>query len=358
MLPQTVTPSIVNFPGLSAHLTDTPNARQMLATLENLPGIHPVNPRSHDALSLRDFVQKMPEAQYGSSWMYLTQAADTRALRGEPYGYWYVGQDRMAAVGMFERPYDRAEKTMHFHLIRPMGSWTLTQIQTLCADLREISGQPVYLKKITEGQKGAWHGGRFADGASFPWHHSAPLEDDTHPEVVLTLDHTLRYLGNAAGDNELRRKFRTFEKRFPNLERVEYAPQLFSEAWKVVQGFFREHKDLSCAENYWNMLETLPAGRNREDYFAWLYRIDNRPVAVFLADKIGPGAVGVYANLTVSREDYSYLSEYLLLNEFRHLADAGIYTANLGGSETAGLHAFKCKFRPACQSQMEWLVYN
>jgi hypothetical protein len=328
----------------------------MLASLVNLPGIHPV--RRKDALFLREFVQHLPEAQYGNSWMYLTQAADSRGLGGEPYGYWYVNQDCMAAIGLFQRPYSGEEKQIHFHIVRPMGGWSHGQIEDLCAELRHLSGQPVYLKKVTVAQKEDWSGGRFIDGASLPWHPSAPLEDDTHPEVILGLDHTLRYLDSAAGDNELRRKARTFEKKFTTIERVEYGPHLFSEAWRVVNGFFTVHKDLSSPDNYWNMLEQLPAGTNGKDYFASLYRIDKRPVAVFLADKIGPGTVGVYANLTVSKDDYPYLSEYLLLNEFQHLAEAGIYSANLGGSETAGLNSFKCKFRPVSRRQMEWLIYN
>ena len=334
----------------------------VLAALEHLPNIHRFDGRpGRDAELVRQFMSaREPRPLYGNSWLYLTQAANGARL-GARFGYRYFDGERLAAIGFFQRPQAPVD-SYHFHLIRPAGGWTRAHLEELCAALRDLSGTPVYIKKLTEDQHHSWSSGRFKPVVGYDWHPAAPEEDDTFPEAIVDVQGVLRLLSAAAPDNELRRKFRRFERDHRGaLQREPYSGGLLADAWRVVEAFFADARvlrhDLSSPLDYRNMLESLPAGRNGHEFFATLLRIDAEPVALLIADTIGPGVAGVYANMTVPGAGRG-LSEYLLLSAFRDMADAGIVIANLGGSETQGLQEFKRKFRPVAESKMFWLVYD
>lgn len=297
---------------------------------------------------------------YGNSWCYIMQAAGCLPL-GVASGYRYYDGKRFAGIGYFPRPASEP-RSHHFHVVRPVGAWSRGDVEALCGFLCELSGTPVYLKKLTPRQHAEWVGPRFKRPLDYPWHPAAPLEDDTFPEVCLDLGCVLPLLEAGATDNELRRKFRRFERDYVNLaEWRSYTPDLFPQAWRVVEGFFSmppvQQRGLSCAEDYRNMLTWLPAGSNDTDFFASLLYLGSEPAALFVADRVNPDTAGVYANLTASRR-WRGLSEYLLLCQFRQLRQAGIVTVNLGGSETPGLDRFKRKFRPSGDQQMHWLVFD
>jgi hypothetical protein len=120
-------------------------ATEMLHQLVEMPFVDRVD-KNHDARLVREFLGKEQHALYGNSWSYLIQAADCRRWGPEHgYGYRYFDGERMVMIGLFERPHHQGE-SLHFHVIRPMGDWTLTALESLCLRLRAISGQPVYVK--------------------------------------------------------------------------------------------------------------------------------------------------------------------------------------------------------------------
>jgi len=299
---------------------------------------------------------------YGNSWLYLTQAAHGEEF-GHELGYKYVSSQFLAVIGFFKRPYS-SPPSYHFHIIRPMGVWWEESFTQLCRRLWEISGQPVYIKKLSSEQyahflqKPHFHGVE-----KYPWHPLAPAEDDTYPEVLVDIKQTLEDLVGG-GKHELKTKYKRFLDRFKmSLQDHDYNFLLASQARQIVESFFEYEKHsqthLSSANDYYNMLMEFGWQEQfRNDFWKGVISINSIPAAFYAAERLGSGTgTGLYANLTLYRE-YPYISEYLLLHLMEKLDNQNISVLNLGGSETAGLHSFKSKFKRHFTRQMHWTVYS
>lgn len=303
-------------------------------------------------------------ACYGNSWSYLTQASNGIMYNNYDYalGFKYYDTKTLVAIGLFQGT-RKNKNNLYFHVIRPMGEWKSKALIKLCKKLREISGQPVYLKKLTIYQKNYFieQGCRLIH--DYPWHPEAISEDDTYPERIIDINKTLEFL-NIPGKNELKDKFNRFYNRYNNnYEIIEYDfKDMFAAAWSIVNNFFKikqeKYIDISSANDYFNMLTSLPLGKNGEDYFAGVIRIGNKNAAFYLAERLeSHGTAGIYSNLALYKK-FPYLSEFQLIHLFKLLQKGGIYYANLGGSETLGLDNFKMKFHPSKSEKMHWVVYD
>lgn len=339
---------------------------QLIKKLVEIDYISPIlNKRSEKILFKKFFHYDSNKnfACYGNSWSYLAQASNCiiKNNYNYPLGFKYYDTKTLCTIGLFQGTRNN-KNNLYFHVIRPMGEWKNIALLNLCKKLRSISGQPVYIKKLTIDQKNYLieQGCKTID--NYPWHPEAIMEDDTYPERIIDINKTLRFL-NKPGKNELKVKLKRFYNRYNNYEIIKYdANKNFPDSWNIVNEFFKIKKeksiDISTPKDYFNMLTSLPLGENGEDYFTGIIKIQNKSAAFYLADRLeSHGTVGIYSNLALY-EQFPYLSEFQLINLFKILQKNGIYFANLGGSETLGLDKFKNKFHPIKSEKMYWVVYD
>lgn len=348
------------------------NAKQITAVPEELISCCPfVSPIEEDDRDLfRKFfaaaVARLPVGEgYGYSWAYITQMAHGRAY-GYPLGLKYYDERVLVPIGYFPRPASNGH-TWHFHLVRPMGNWKGERFFELCELLLKLSQAPVYVRKLSdEEETDLLNQGSFHLAEQHPWHREAFMEDDTEAEIIIDVNHTLSYLVRS-GDNELKRKYRHFLRQFPGVEWRRYDPadQLSrSDAEAVVRQFMDYPQvkaiGISTYNDFANMIYHTPPGKNGKDFFSALLYVEGQVAGLYVAERLGQSqTAGVYANISL-REDFRYVSEYLLLELLYDLQNAGITAVNLGGSETRGLHNFKTKFRRSrgALKRMRWAVFT
>jgi hypothetical protein len=317
-----------------------------------------------DKSLFRRFFNFNAEPQYGLSWAYLTQAVNGYG-NGYPLGLKYHNGDMLVPIGYFPRPASGADNpAWHFHLVRPMGDWAAgPHFVQLCRSLRLLSKTHVYVKKLDTEEANSllnWH--EFKPATDYPWHPAAPEEDDTLDEVVVDTYQALRLIENS-GKNQVKDHCRRFLNKYgDSVEWKAYNPALQDDAWDVIQGFFtrlsRKPVRLSVPDDYRNMISSLPPGINGEDYFAYILYIKGKPAGFCLAERLNKSThAGLYANISLHSQ-FSYSSEYLVIELIKKMYEAGVRTVNFGGSEIPGLHRFKCKFRPIRQEKKHWVVYE
>jgi len=321
--------------------------------------ITPITPADKE-LFVR-FFSLESEPLYAESWAYLTQAVNGHRI-GYPFGLKYYAGDILIPIGYFPRP-AVSKPTWHFHVVRPMGNWTASShFLNLCQKLTDTSETPVYIKKLRVWEmNGLLTHVKFKSIDEYPWHPEAVEEDDTFEEVLLDTHQTLELL-EMAGNNQVKDHYRRFVKRYQDIQWKEYGHERQSEAASLVRQFFRRMSErqshLSVPEDYSNMISSLPLGLNGRDYFAYLLYVEGQNAGFCLAERLCKTTqAGIYANIAL-REEFPYSSEFLIVELIRKLQMAGITMANLGGSETRGLHDFKMKFRPITRKKMHWIIYD
>jgi hypothetical protein len=294
---------------------------------------------------------------YANTWTYTTQAANCYMLGSSNLGYKICSSRMLAAVGYFPRP---ADGRPCFHIVNPIGSNKTDFCARICERLHTTFGAPVYVKKIDARLKASLlERAHFLDGLRSPWHTLAPLEDDTFPEIVLNLRDTFALLSLGA-PNDLRDKYRRFKARNGSSDIVwrPLSPAIIDDARNIVRTFFAQYANgqMSRASDYWNMLNDE---RSNKRLLKEVVYIDGWPVALMIMEGIGnTSCVGLYCNLCLYRE-YRYLSEYVMSEMLARAAQMGFKHANLGGSETSSLHAFKQKFGHQLRTRMaHWVVYE
>jgi hypothetical protein len=273
----------------------------------------------------------------GDSWVYY--AAACRRL-------WLAFYDKHSFIPITIRERGSAP----FVIVKPVGEDVVTKVAVLAKQLLRISGAKVIVKNISAAQRTelSLHGltdYRRGDG----WNALSRYDDQTYPEVSVTLRDVVALVGDtyahlrhdlsrgvidrislepyssAVHAEEalglVRRWRASFLARYPN----ESADELMT----FYSVFFRDHERL----------------RFRRDYIAWLCRVRDQVVGFVYGVAKNGGIVDMYANPCAAEENCT--SEAVLFSVLRKLWELGFTIANLGGSETAGLHEFKLKFGPS-----------
>jgi hypothetical protein len=352
----------------------TPLNKDGKQVIENLlaecPHISPIQETDKDLFHefFLDEVSSLPVGEgYGYSWAYITQMAHGRAY-GYPLGLKYFNAKEHALIPLsyFPRPASNGA-THHFHIVRPMGNWCKDSFFRLCELLFKLSQTTVYVKKLVdEEEANLLKEEGFVLAEHHPWHQQAFMEDDTRGEVIVDINNTLSYLTRPE-DNELKRKYRGFLRKFPVIrwERYDSDDQaLRTDSESVVRQFMEYPQvkalGLSRFDDFSNMIHFPPRGVNGREFFSSILYVSDHPAGFYIAERLGGRPVaGIYANIAL-RNEFRYSSEYLLLELLQVLQSAGIATANLGGSETQGLHSFKLKFRRSrgTVKEMRWVVFT
>ena len=325
------------------------------------------------------FVRDNRVACYGNSWAYIKQAC-----RGLGSSLKYHDGDVLLSVGRHRG---------HYVVVRPLGNIDRGFINLL-RTLHEISGKPVFIKKLFPDQVARLHAlGAFSEAASYstaenkaytgpyPWDTVHFADDDTYPEVILDLGITLKYrMKPQQWLNELQlalvhplekpqlktiktsyRRFRRNIKQFLKLgiecRLKEYDAGSADEIRRFLLTYFGPTRKENVTA-YEVMLASPRAGANGNDRFCFVARVGGveSPVGFFFVERLDKESAGLYAGV-VSRS-HPGLPEYLRVCMMSRLQEAGIRFLNLGGSETESLHAFKRKQGPVEERYMRMLAYG
>lgn len=337
--------------------TESERQRLTAAIIKRFGGrVSPITDK--DKKLFRDMLAKNGKGSetYGNSYFYLGQAAN--GIGAEKMGLKYYDGDFLATLGIFNRA--SLGGGWHFHIINPVGKFEPGKILALAKSMLELSGNPVYVKKINPEKQMQLLKAGFSPIEQYPWHSQAIEEDDTFPEQILDIKKTINY-AEGPGKCDLKDKYQRFLARYQDkLEIVDLSEKNTADAATIVKKFFDylEIKKLHISQptDYDNIIFHPPLGKNGRSYFSKIVYINKKPVAFFAAESCTPNTVGLYANISLYQEA-PYLSEYLVVSICKLLKDKFEYL-NLGGSETGGLFQFKDKFMPVKYQKMHWVVYK
>lgn len=291
------------------------------------------------------FFQKEPHT-YGNSWTYITQGMYGTG----PYnlGYKYYDGKNLSAVTIY--PKIEQPDINVFYWIRPMGPTVLDIIVDFSKKLLK-KNVPTYVKKIFKNQFIYLKTKGFNDVSQFPWHTTAPLEDDSFPEQIYDVKRTIELSKTLPRKKHLRKSVvRTIQLEKKNF--IQITDQNFqNRAWQVSQAFFRlkliKKKFLSDENDYYNMIFSNPS---RETLIKKVFIVNNEPLGFYLMEQQNNLYSSLYA-LIVLRNRLKYLSDFALLYIFRTTKTPFL---NLGGSENEGIHNFKLKYYPQREQKMFW----
>lgn len=314
-----------------------------------------------DRTLFRTFRDADTTQTYGNSFYYLCQAVNGLGPNG--LGLKYFDGEMLVAIGIGDR--FSLGGSWHYHVTNPMGAFDAESLLTLSKHLLELSGVPVFVKKLTLEERDQLLDIGFSPIEDYPWHAQAMEEDDTFPEQILDVDVVLAKL-EAHEYSSLKRNYRTYCTKFGDQTTWEplgkdHTEDNSAEAEAIVHEFFDyldiKQLHISRATDYDNIIHYPPLGANGKAYFSQLIRVDGEAAAFFAMEPVSPDTVGLYASITLHQK-FPYLSEYLIVECCKLLKQAGYRYLNLGGSETSGLFGFKEKFSPVANNKMYWVVYK
>lgn len=310
-----------------------------------------------DKKIFRDFLVDEKVKTYGNSFYYLCQAAN--GTGEQKLGLKFFDGEMLAPIGIFNR--SSLGGGWHFHIIRPTGNFDVKKLVTLAKSMLELSGSPVFIKKVSTEQREKLLNAGFSQVETYPWHAQAIEEDDTFPEQILDIQETITN-AEGPGKRDLKDKYQRFINKYgKDVTAQDLSETNAKNAMEIVKKFFEylEIKELHISQptDYDNIIHHPPLGKNGRAYFSQVLYLKNRPIAFFAAEPISKDSVGLFANITLHQE-IPYLSEYLIMHVCKLLKQAGYKFLNLGGSETGGLFQFKDKFSPVEYNKMHWVVYK
>ena len=308
----------------------------------------------------RHFWQASPNPHYADSWAYVLQSVNGYHLGLSPLGYKAVGKHAILAVNVFHRPTDGV---LAAHIVNPVGNDAPALTCRIATSLADALKVPVYIKNV---RREVAHeiGNRLPDRLKQlePWHPQAPLEDNTEPEIVLSVTESLGLL-QSSSKNQVKDKYGRFARKTSSrsLQWKNLVPERQMDALQVVDHFFSRkrahHTDISGPEDYRNMVIHSSSNNGFGGEGSQILYIDNEPVALLVIEGLARSrTAGVYCNLALY-QDIHYLSEFVIIEACRRASANGYRYLNLGGSESPRLTEFKRKFQPVAENVLgEWLM--
>lgn len=340
--------------------------------------VSPITPADR-ALYRQFFAADNRVACYGNSWTYITQAC-----RGFGLGLKFYDGDVLCSIGSHRG---------HYVVVRPLGVIN-DSIMNLLEVLHDVSGQPVFVKKLFPEQGDALR--RLADfkdavcytlpGAQpepgdYPWDAVAFADDDTYPEIILDTSITADYVTpplawsaklqqawTSPPEQEALKRLqcsrKSFRKKLNRFLRAGISCRLAryqTENADAVRRFLLDYfgpDRRQYVEAYENMLTQDASNVEQDDLFRFVAYLndDPTPKAFFVAERLDQQSVGLYAGIA-SRTKPGFI-QYMYVRTLSAMQRAGITLVNLGGSELQGLHRFKRSLAPVQERQMQMLVYG
>jgi hypothetical protein len=248
--------------------------------------------------------------------------------------------------------------------------------------LSRASGRPVFIKKASPAHAAVLRntGAFAADGGSYRWDDVAYADDDTYPEQLLAIEISLGYSltpcewfqhycaartrPHTGEEHSVRASYRQFRRNIRRLsesgkccEISEYRPEMADAIRHWIREYFGHGRPEAPAA-YRNLIEGLQRGLYQESQFCFVVGTESEGGihGLIFAERLDDESAALYARLI--HRKHRGLPEYAMAQVLAHLRRQGIRRLNLGGSETAGLHAFKKKLAPVEERDVQLLVYG
>ncbi len=307
---------------------------ELVSEIKNLSPITSNDMDLYDA-----FFKKESLSNYANNFSYITQACRNLGMQG----FKFVTDETLISLGYHNG---------HFVIVRPLGNKAIESVESIAAQLFDLSRLPVYLKHLSESQAISLSNNRkIIEMAQYPWEQECPLDDDTFPQAIINLQNMVGNAINKPENAKIRLRVNRFKNFFTEeLQFVKYSPDVIPQQMDIAYGIVsRCAKDLT---SYINMIKH-PVNSN----FNLLLYIGEKPIGFYVFGRIGNSELGCFANIC-DYMNYPALCEAALINAFNFLYESGIEKVNLGGSEIENLHRFKLKLNPSTLKNTSHKVYK
>jgi len=319
----------------------------LLKIAKSYPNITPITTSD---IPLFDRFLENEDFTYGNAWTYITQGLHGTGPNN--LGYKYYDGESLCAFCIYPKIEQPDLDTCFW--VRPMGEDIEDKIGNLAQEFRIKYGIPSYFKKLNQNQFKKFKKLGFQEVVEFPWHTSAPKEDDTYEECIIDINNTMNIVESLGRTRQLSRAYRHYLNYLadPSLEILSIYDHK-DECKAIARRFFIYQEEIgkeniSTATDYYNMIDNEILGSIQSVIF-----FNKKPIAFYFAQKQSPNNASLYSMLTL-REISNNITDFTMFHLFDQLSKQGINILNLGGSEHKELDDFKRKFRPASFNTMYW----
>ncbi|MBN2008288.1 hypothetical protein JW960_02955 [candidate division KSB1 bacterium] len=332
--------------------------------LRNFSYVKPIQWNSIDENLYNSFfrIDTQSHFRYANSWAYVCQAA-----RENGYKY-FNGNCLITLIA------DRhlVNQNLQFTIINPLGTSSVRNTIELASKLKQISGNPVILKKIAPKQIRYYLETKHCQLIQHP--RSTRLEDqfdDIHPQVIVNLN---AFINNLTSNRKLvnfQRNLKKFSQRNHTTQTIQ--PELFDHFLEVVrkwkQSFIKRYESRTVPEftdiphdddyylsPYFPIFEYYSRYVNNKDILSSLVYVDNIPVGFSFLSNVSPTCMGMYAN--IGDTDVEGLAEFMLYQNLTKAYWSGYKYVNLGGTESHYLYEFYRKLKLDYGVEKSFEIYS
>ncbi len=265
---------------------------------------------------------------YAHSWLYLLRS--TRNDDGG-FGYKYVDDKTFMGIGY---------RNNTVYVVHPIGPKRFTATREVVDELRRRISGPIILKKIDQELYTYLSSTNLFQADA---NGSRLFEEEVFPEHLLPLPRLYNSEGGLYHRSiPFTRKVRRFER-----SSVKLTAQADIAGIENRPGF--QHLFGPDPDKYKSYLQIIRevASRRPGDgtYKACAYSDENGTVhGLYISELLAEGAMGLYC--AISSRSSPGITEWMDYDFFRRVFEDGIHTLYLGGSETAGVHAYVQKLLP------------
>ena len=259
---------------------------------------------------------------YANSWLYMLRS--TRNDQGG-LGYKLVGNDTVMGIGY---------RNNTLYLVHPVGAGRFDTTLDFCYRIRRSIPYPLVLKKIDQKLY------EYLYATNLFRQHVEGLtafEEEAFPEHTLYLDQL--YTPNFSLDPRslpLIRKVKRLEKGSMRLLAKTDVSSI--ENYPGFHALFGSNPDKY--RSYLNIIKEISSQRPGESKYKICVYVDEQGTmhGLYISERLGEACMGLYC--AVSSRSHPGITEWMDYDFFRQLFHEGIHYLYLGGSETAGVHAY------------------
>lgn len=305
-----------------------------------------------DESLFRRYISKhAPPFSYEQNWAYITQQTRLHGMKNL--------SRRVLSAALIKDP------TSPFaFLLAPIGeeAEVLKQLPTLAKGLAGTSGRRVVLRKAPVEWEDKLRQGGFRKILPEAFTLAADYPEDVYPQVVLETDVSARM--HLPRLEKVRRRLSHFNRTY-NAQLATLSSEQAGDLKRLVDQWAAEHNERSLggdrgaradAAAYHVLIDAFAHRVDGETYFGLILFVAGVPVGFCFAERCGARSAALYASLAML--EIGGASEFMLVGFMDQLAQAGVRSINLGGSETGGLYRFKKKFDPITEIATVELEYR
>ena len=278
---------------------------------------------------------------YANSWAYICQSARNN-------GHKFFNGSCLITIDTKKTD---VKNNFEFVIIRPLGQSAVKRTLELARNLKEISHNPVTIKKSSESQEKLFLESQNCHKLIRPA--SVKLEDqfdDIHPQVVVNLK---AFMNNITSGNlfNFRSHVMKFNQKNPSIKTL--IPELYDDLWDVVLKWkrsfiarYEKHAEFTdiprddryYIDPYFPLFEYFSKSIDNRNVISSIVYIDNIPIGFSFLNRVSDRCMALYAN--IGDTDYEGLAEFMLYQNLTKAYWAGYRYVNLGGTESKYLYNF------------------